>query len=91
MTKSIEDAAKLWFLIETLSSEEGDSVTILCPNPDFNNLPDYAIECNGYFTNYQDRRFTGNNYFECLQEALNHKEIFYKNLKLNFKNRVLGV
>ncbi len=62
--------------IDFLRADEGDSVTLLCDNPeprtsDENN----AIECNGYWTNWQDRRFAGETleaalalaYFECRQ------------------------
>lgn len=73
---SDDTAIALWRLIEALSQEEGDSVTILCPNPDFNNLPDYTIECNGSFTEYKDQRFSGNSYLECLQKALSQKQSF---------------
>jgi hypothetical protein len=59
--------------IDFLRADEGDSVTILCDNPDFNGQPNCAIECNGYWTNWQDRRFGGDTievalelaYFEC--------------------------
>jgi hypothetical protein len=61
--------------IDFLRADEGDSVTLLCDNPDFNGQPDCAIECKGYWTNWKDRRYTGDTlvaalelaYFECRQ------------------------
>lgn len=61
--------------IDFLRADEGDSVTILCDNPDFNGQPNCAIECNGYWTNWEDRRYAGDTieaalelaYFECRQ------------------------
>jgi len=61
--------------IDFLRADEGDSVTLLCDNPDFNGQPNCAIECNGYWTNWQDRRFAADTlqgalelaYFECRQ------------------------
>lgn len=50
--------------INALSADEGDSVTILCHNPD--PPPNVAIECHGWWTGWTDRRFEG----ECLLDAL---------------------
>lgn len=56
-------------IILALRADEGDSVTILCANPDFNGQPDYAIECNGAWTNWNNRRFAGDTILDCLREA----------------------
>ena len=61
--------------IDFLRTDEADSVTLLSDNPDFNGQPNCAIECNGYWTNFEDRRFAGDTieaalelaYFECRQ------------------------
>ena len=61
--------------IDFLRADEGNSVTLLCDNPDFNGQPNCAVECNGYWTNWQDRRFAADTlegalelaYFECRQ------------------------
>lgn len=61
--------------IDFLRADEGDSITLFCDNPDFNGQPNCAIECNGYWTNWQDRRFAADTiegalelaYFECRQ------------------------
>jgi hypothetical protein len=62
--------------IDFLRADEGDSVTLLCDNPEpRDSSENNAIECNGYWTNWHDRRFVGATleaalelaYFECRQ------------------------
>lgn len=61
--------------IDFLRADEGDSVTLLCDNLDFNGQPNCAVECNGYWTSWHDKRFIGDTleaalklaYFECRQ------------------------
>lgn len=91
MPISDQTAVAIWRLIESLSQNEGDNVTILCPNYDFNNLPDYAIECNGQWTNYEDHRIYGNSYLECLTTAITYKNLFHQKAVENFKNGFLGI
>lgn len=67
---SDKDALEIWRLIEVLTDGEGDTVTVLCPNPDFNGQPNYAIECNGYWTDWQDRRFADDSQIECFRKAV---------------------
>lgn len=55
--------------IETLRAEEGDTVTILCDNPDFNGQPQNAIECNGSWTDWKDLRIAGDSVAACLSAA----------------------
>lgn len=55
-------------LIERLRAEEGDSVTINCSNPDFEG-PAEAVDCNGAWTAWKDKRFTGSNLLEALTAA----------------------
>jgi len=67
----VSTAAQIVQIINDLRGEEGDSVTILCENPDGPN----AIECNGGWTNWKDKRFEGLTildalaaaYIECIQ------------------------
>jgi hypothetical protein len=57
-----EEAAKLTefsIRLSRLREGEGSSVTLLCDNPDFNGQPSNAIEVCGEWTNWEDRRFTG--------------------------------
>lgn len=55
--------------INYLRGGEGDSVTILCDNPDFDGQPNCAIECNGDWTRWEDKRFTGGTILVALQCA----------------------
>lgn len=64
------DALEAWRIIEQLTSYEGDTVTILSANPDFNGQPNWAVECNGDWTDWKDRRFTDDNQLMCLRKAL---------------------
>lgn len=61
------EAVEIWRYIEVLTDCEGDTVTVLYPNPDFNGQPNYAIECNGSWTNWQDRRFAHDQQVECFR------------------------
>lgn len=57
--------------IDRLRDDEGDSVTILCDNPgDFDMSYNVAIDCNGGWTGWIDRRFTGQNVADCLRQAV---------------------
>jgi hypothetical protein len=56
--------------LNELRAEEGSSVTLLCDNPDFNGQPNNAIICNGEWTDWQDRRFTGDDLAEAIYAAL---------------------
>ena len=64
------EAVEIWRAIETLTEGEGNSVNVLCPNPDFNGLPNYAIECNGDWTDWQERRFAHDSQVECFRLAI---------------------
>lgn len=56
-------------LIDLLRSQEGDDVTILCDNPDFNGQPNCAVVCNGDWTEYKDHRFVGDTVLDALSAA----------------------
>lgn len=57
-------------LIDLLRSQEGDSVTILCDNPDFNMGANNAVECNGDWTGWKDQRFEGESLLDALSAAM---------------------
>jgi hypothetical protein len=63
------DAIEIWRAIEQLTDGEGDTVTVLCANPDFNGQPNYAIICNGFWTDWQDHRFADDSQVECFRLA----------------------
>lgn len=54
-----------WRLVESLRTSEGNSVTVLCDNPD----GDCAIECCSDFTDWETKRFSGSNVKEALKAA----------------------
>jgi predicted DNA-binding transcriptional regulator YafY len=64
-----EKAVEIVRLVDELRSDEGDSVTIINDNPDFHG-PSCAIECNGEWCGWQDKRFTGDTVLDCLRNAL---------------------
>lgn len=51
-------------MLHALREDEGDSVTLLCDNPE--GPPNNAIECNGGWTDWVDRRFGG----ETIEQAV---------------------
>lgn len=66
----LREAGEAMRLIDELRVGEGDSVTILCDNPgDFDASFKVAIDCNGDWTNWQDRRFKGQTVLECFTDA----------------------
>jgi hypothetical protein len=57
-------------LIEELVRNEGDSVTILSVNPEeIDCTQRQAIECNGEWTGWVNKRFYGRSLKKCLQAA----------------------
>jgi|JI10StandDraft_1071094.scaffolds.fasta_scaffold96858_6 hypothetical protein len=66
-----------WVLVQLLTQDEANTVTILSPNADFNGQPDYAIIANGSWTNYEDRRFERDTIMECL-DAANRERVLYE-------------
>lgn len=54
-------------LVDTLRSDEGNSVTILCDNPE--GPPNNAVEVQGAWTEWEDRRFDGETLLEALTKA----------------------
>lgn len=60
------DRAAMRFL-EELRMGEGDSVTILCDDPEADSTAKrMAIVCNGAWTQWEDRRFYGESIVQCL-------------------------
>jgi hypothetical protein len=64
------EAVAIWRTIEILTDGEGDTVAVLSPNPDFNGQPNYAIDCCGHWTNWENRRFAADTQIECFVLAL---------------------
>lgn len=61
-------AINVWRAINVLREAEGDDVRILCDNPE--PPPGAAVECNGGWTGYVNRRFDGINVMAALCAAL---------------------
>jgi hypothetical protein len=64
------EAVAIWRTIEILTDGEGDAVSVLSPNPDFNGQPNYAIDCCGHWTAWENRRFAADTQIECFLLAL---------------------
>lgn len=64
MTKA-QQAIESWRMVELLRSQEGDSVEILCDNPDGLN----AVVCCGGWTDFNEARFEGVSTFAALEAA----------------------
>lgn len=63
--------------IETLRATEGDSVTILCDNPDpIDRDHQCAVVCNGEWTEWQDQRFHGETLLQALARAAFERELY---------------
>lgn len=59
-----------WHLIEKLRADEGSTVEIACDNPDFNDRPNSLISVCGFWTEWQERKFTGDTVHACLVAAV---------------------
>ena len=59
--------------IEKLREQEGGSVLIICPNPDFAG-PNEAVEVCDKWTGWSRRRFTGDTLAEALAAAVKARE-----------------
>lgn len=68
------EGAEIWQIIKKLTFDEGASLNVLCPNPDFNGLPDYAIEINNEATGWEDKRFSDDSQIECFRHAARFME-----------------
>jgi hypothetical protein len=56
--------------INELRDEEGDAVTIVSDNADFNGLPNCAVDCVGEWTDWKERRFGGDTLTLALHAAV---------------------
>lgn len=64
-----DDERPFLVMVQALRADEGDSITLLCDNPDFNGQPNNAVECCGAWTGWTDRRFTGDTLRGAVQAA----------------------
>jgi hypothetical protein len=63
-----------WTLVQLITQDEASAVTINNPNPDFGGSA-YAIDVNGEWTGYEDRRYEGDSILECL-DAANRERVY---------------
>lgn len=57
---SLQDQTRPFLeMLNALRAEEGDSITLLADNADFNGQPNNVVECCGAWTDWQERRFGG--------------------------------
>lgn len=64
-----DEKIEAWNLVERLRASEGNSVSLVCDNPDFNGQPNNAIDCCGDWTGWEDKRFTGETILDVLRSA----------------------
>ncbi|RUY12614.1 hypothetical protein EOA25_02860 [Mesorhizobium sp. M2A.F.Ca.ET.040.01.1.1] len=62
--------------IDSLRGEEGNSITFVCDNPDFNGQPNAKVICHGAWTGWADRTFTGDTVGKALAAALSAYQHF---------------
>jgi hypothetical protein len=71
--RMIEDALRTVALIDAIRADEGNTVTLICSNPDFNGQPNEAIKVSTFWKNdsglWGDRRFAGDTVLDCLRTA----------------------
>ncbi len=69
LCNEIERLRKITEPIDRLRENEGASVLICCDNPDFNGLPNCAVEITDGWTDWETLRFTGETVPEALANA----------------------
>lgn len=74
MTLEEENLLKCWDIINELREDEPSSVCLINDNPDFNGLPNCAVDVSGTWTDYKEKRFTGDTLLEALNAALSTKK-----------------
>jgi hypothetical protein len=62
-------ALRCMAMIEALRETEGNSVVIVCTNPDFNGQPNEAVTICASWTGWDEERFTGDTLHDALRAA----------------------
>lgn len=74
MNATPEQAVAIVRCIEELRRDDGDSVTILCENPEANGrLHGHTVECCGAWTGSQEKQFSGGTLEAALKKAVEAK------------------
>lgn len=66
---TIVDAIEAWWLLNVLRSNEGATIEIVCPNPDFNGQPNEVVDVTDDWTLWKPRRFGGDTLLDALRAA----------------------
>lgn len=56
-------------IIDRLIEEEGATVSLVGPNPDFNGMPDNCVFVSAWFTDHKDQDFRADTVLDCLRLA----------------------
>lgn len=70
-----------WAMLMELRADEGHCVTVLADNVDHNTQPNCAIQCNGEWTGWADKRFAANTLQEALEAAVAECRAFVPTVK----------
>lgn len=70
VTPDFQRSQAIFEMVEELVEAEGHSITIVCPNPDFNGLPDRAVDLIHEKTGWVEKRFGGRTLFDALEAAV---------------------
>lgn len=68
--RAAANGLEIWSIVEKLTEGEGNTLTVLPPNQDFNGQPNYAIECEADWTGWMLVRFANDSRAECFRMAL---------------------
>lgn len=72
------DALECWSIVEQLREHEGAVLEIVCPNPDFNGLPNEVVDITDDWTGWKPRRFGGHSLLEALRAAKTVRDIMVR-------------
>jgi len=70
MNNKLDRCYQIVAMINELREHEASVVIICCENPDFNGGPDNVIDCEGYWTGWQTKRYGGATLDEALASAI---------------------
>ncbi|TJW14341.1 MAG: hypothetical protein E5W82_10205 [Mesorhizobium sp.] len=64
-----QQAGRNWAMLERFREGEGNSITLVCDNPDFNGQANSKIIVCADWTGFQEREFTGDTVAEAISNA----------------------
>ncbi len=66
----MNEAEQIVEALNKLRADEGNMVMLVCPNPDFNGLPDEVVDVSGDWNAHQITRYGGDTLLQALQRAV---------------------